>query len=71
MSEEDDLFSQFGDIDSQKIALEAAAKGLTDMFKAFRAQGLTITEAAVLVSTLMKENADGDFESHGKPEHEA
>ena len=70
-NEEDELFSQFGDIDPQKIALETAAKGLTDMFKAFRAQGLSPTEAAILVTTLMKENYDGYSEGNSESEHEA
>lgn len=62
----DELFKQFGDLDPDKIAIEAATKGLTDMFKAFRQQGLTIAEAATLVSILMKENENGSTEGNSE-----
>lgn len=67
----DELFQQFGDIDSQKIALEAAAETISGMFKAFRAQGLSEKEAAILVITLMRENDNEYSEGNGKSEHEA
>lgn len=70
-NEDDELFSQFNDIDPAKIALETAAASLAGMFKAFRAQGLTEREAAVLVITLMKESEHGYTEGDSKSEHEA
>ena len=61
----EDFFEQLGDIDAEKVALETAAKGLTDMFKAFRQQGLTSEEAAVLVTTLMNgDHYNGNSESN-------
>ena len=71
MDDNDELFEQFGDIDPAKIALETAAESLANMFKAFRAQGLTEKEASVLVITLMRESENGYAESDGKSEHEA
>lgn len=71
MDDNDELFEQFGDIDSAKIALETAAESLANMFKAFRAQGLSEKEASILVITLMRESENGYTEGNSESEHEA